>query len=59
LGAEVKGTYFSEFGIALKADGTFVPCGPDSKIKIDANSSKYFKITGTIDKIIPSSREIL
>jgi hypothetical protein len=58
-GAGTGAKYFSEFGIALKADGTFVSCGLNPLISIDANSSKTLTITGTINKIIPTSREIL
>lgn len=59
IGAQVKGTFYSEFGIALKADGTFIPCGPNPLIKLEPNSSRYFIISETVDKIIPTSREIL
>jgi len=59
-GAGTGAKYFSEFGIALKADGTFVSVGDSNPlITIDANSSKTLEITGTISKIIPTSREIL
>ena len=58
-GAGTGAKYFSEFGIALKANGDFVPCGPNPLISWEAKSSKDLIITGTNIKIIPTSREIL
>lgn len=64
-GAGAGAKYFSEFGIALKADGSFIACGLNPSITCDPviawapNTNKELKITGTINKIIPTSREIL
>lgn len=58
-GAGTGAKYFSEFGIALKSDGSFLSCGSDPVISLEANTSKEFIFTGTNIKIIPTSREIL
>lgn len=58
-GAGTGAKYFSEFGIALRANGTFALCGPNPLISWEANTSKELIITGTNIKIIPTSREIL
>lgn len=53
--------FYSEYGIALAADDSFLSCGPNPKISLEPNSSRTFKITttGDINKIYPTSREIL
>lgn len=58
-GAGTGAKYFSEFGIALRADGSFLSCGPNPLISWKAKSNKNLIITGTNIKIIPTSREIL
>jgi hypothetical protein len=58
-GAGTGAKYLSEFGIALKADGTFLACGPNPLISLEAKTNRTLIITGTNIKIIPSSREIL
>lgn len=58
-GAGTGARYFSEFGIALKADGNFLTCGPNPLISWEADTSKQLIFTGTNIKIIPTSREIL
>lgn len=55
--------FYSEYGIALAADDSFLPCGSNPKITLDPNSNRTFTITtettGNINKIYPTSREIL
>lgn len=53
--------FYSEYGMALKADGSFLSCGPNPKITLESNASRTFEITttGDINKIYPTSREIL
>ena len=58
-GAGNGAKYFSEFGVALKSDGTFLQCGPNPNITIKANENIELEITGGVWKIIPSSREVL
>lgn len=58
-GAGTGAKYFSEFGIALKADGNFLSCGSNPLISWEAKSNQDLIITGTNIKIIPTSREIL
>jgi hypothetical protein len=58
-GAGTGAKYISEFGIALKADGSFLSCGPNPLIFLEPKTDRTLIITGTNIKIIPSSREIL
>ncbi len=58
-GAGTGAKYFSEFGIAIRADGNFRSSGPRPVIFLEPKTNRTFLITGTNIKIIPSSREIL
>lgn len=51
--------YYSEFGIAIKADGKFLECGPKPKISINPQDNRELKISGTNWKLIPTSREVI
>jgi hypothetical protein len=58
-GAGTGAKYFSEFGIAITANGNFRSSGPRPVIFLEPKTNRTFLITGTNIKIIPSSREIL
>ena len=64
-GAGTNAKYFSEFGIALKSDGSFLNCGSgDPIIPISPRSDIALTITTSgsgskINSIVPSSREVI